>query len=76
MATETACICVYLAMKMELRYLRWAPWRKGMTAEDVLSHHGVEKFADDRELPRWYVRDVSGLERSVSDCAVCLAVTG
>lgn len=41
-----ARIRVYIAVKMELRYLRWAPWRKHMTAEDVLKNYGVEKFAD------------------------------
>ena len=46
MPPETARIVVYLVVKMELHYLRWAPWRKGMTAADVLKHHGVEAFAD------------------------------
>jgi len=44
--TEEARMRVYIAVKMELRYLRWAPWRKGMNSEDVLKHHGVEAFAN------------------------------
>lgn len=46
LSEEEARMRVYIAVKMELHYLRWAPWRKHMTAEDVLKQHGVEAFAD------------------------------
>jgi hypothetical protein len=28
-----------------LRYLKWTPWRKHMTVQDVLNQHGVRIFA-------------------------------
>jgi len=44
--TEDAKLRIQIAVMMEMRYLRWAPWRKHMTAEDVLKQTGVEKFTE------------------------------
>lgn len=42
---EEARRAVYLAVLLELRYLGWANWRKGMTAAEVLKQTGVDTFA-------------------------------
>jgi hypothetical protein len=42
---EEARRAVYLAVLLELRYLGWARWRKGMSAADVLKQTGVDEFA-------------------------------
>ena len=47
MTREEVAIRVYIAVKMEMHKLRWAPWRKHMTAEEVLKGHGVEEFCKD-----------------------------
>ena len=43
---EEARRAIILAVTHELRYLCWAPWKKGMTVETVLKQMGVETFAN------------------------------
>ena len=43
---QDARLRVHIAVLMELRALRWVPWKKGMTVETVLRQNGVDRFAN------------------------------
>lgn len=47
MSEPEMILAIRRAVRLRLRYLRWARWRKNMTAEDVLKHHGVDAFAQE-----------------------------
>ena len=47
MSRDQARTVIYIAVLTGLRKLRWAPWRKHMTVEEVLKQSGVNAFADD-----------------------------